>query len=83
MNIKKWFNDLLDPEKTPSSATLISLCSGLTGVIISILPFFIKEISMSETVETSRWLIGFGIGGKTLQHLSRKQSNQGYRDNVG
>ncbi len=70
--MKDFMYKLLSPEENPSSASLIAILSGLTGVVISILPFIFNTIETSKTIETSRWLIGFAVGGKSLQHMIRR-----------
>lgn len=70
--MKDWFDRLLNPEESPSSFTLISVLAGLIGLIIIIISTFEETLQTSETVETSRFLIRVGIGGKALQTVLKK-----------
>lgn len=74
--MKQFIYALLDPNQSPSSTTLIALLCGLTGIIISIISVFVETLQTRETVETSRWLIGYAVGTKGIQHLIRNNKGQ-------
>lgn len=71
--MRVFFQNLLNPDKSPSVTSLISLLAGFTGIIIAILPFISNISEISETIETSRWLIALSLGGKTAQYITRKK----------
>ena len=75
--MKDWFNNLLDPNESPSSFTLISVLAGVVGLILIIISTFVQTLQTSETVETSKFLIQMGLGGKALQTvLKRVKKNE-------
>jgi len=70
--MKDWFDRLLNPEESPSSFTLISVLAGMVGLIIIIISTFIETLQTSETIETSKFLVRMGLGGKALQTVLKK-----------
>jgi hypothetical protein len=68
--MKDWLNRLLDPDKQPSSTSLIALITGLTGVVLGIISTF---IDVPNGLDMSKFMIGAGILEKGMQHIVHKK----------
>lgn len=72
--VKEWFDGLLDPDSNPSSSSLIAVLTGLTGIVMAIISIFLETGESLETsIHMSKWLIGLSLGGKGLQHVTRRK----------
>ena len=68
-NVKNFFSALLDPNKSPSSTTLICLAAGVIGIIFGIIS---SILHISDGIDISKYMLLIGAGGKIAQGMVNK-----------